>query len=173
MKRLMFLIQDLQTAERVVAGLREIDIAEEMMHIIARDRRSLELAHLHSATVMETSELETDFNWGLVAGGTLGLVLGFILYGSAIMGIEFGASGLLVLVLSGSVAGGWLGKLIGESTPNSALQKYQSALDAGQILMMVDVAAEAMPQVYTQVRRHCPAALIESVHLFHDHPLST
>lgn len=172
MKRLTFLTPDLPHAETVVSGLREMGISDEMMHVVAEDHEMLEKAHLHEATEMETSELESDLNWGLVAGGTLGLLLGFLMFGTVIMGFEFGTLSLLIMILAGTLCGGWIGKMIGESTPNADLMKYQHAMEAGQILMMVDVQLEQMPEVYKLVRRHCPKALIESSHLFHDHPLA-
>lgn len=172
MKRLTFLAPSLEQAEKVVEGLREMDISDDMMHVVAEDHDMLQKAHIHEATEMETSELESDFNWGLVAGGSLGLVLGFIMFGTVIMGFEFGSLSLLVMVLIGTLFGGWIGKMIGESTPNADLQKYQHAVEAGQILMMVDVTVERIPEVYKLVRKHCPKALIETSHLFHDHPLA-
>lgn len=172
MKRLTFLVPDLQHTETVVEGLREMGISDEMMHVVAQDHDMLQKAHIHEATEMETSELENDFDWGIVAGGVLGLTLGFISYGSQILGFEFGAFSILVMTVIGSLAGGWIGKAIGETTPNSDLSKYQHAIEAGQILMMVDVPVELLPEIHKFVRAQCPKALIESSHLFHDHPLA-
>lgn len=172
MRRLTFLTPDLAHAEAVVKELRELEIAEEVMHLIAKDHELLQKAHLHEATEMETSEVEKDFNWGIVAGGVLGLVLGLTIYGSVLFTFEVGALTLLAIIIIGATAGGLLGKMIGESTPNSGLEKYQHAIEAGQILVIVDVAVEMLPDVYKRVRRHCPKALIESRHVFHDHPLA-
>jgi len=172
MRRLTFLAPDLARTKIVVEELRKMDVPEEMMHVVGADHDSLEKAHIHEATEMETSELETDFDWGIVAGGVLGLIIGFISYESIIFGFEFGAFSLLAVTIVGAFVGGWVGKLIGESTPNSELDKYQHAIDAGQMLMMVDVPVERLPEIYKMVRKHCPKALIESSHLFHDHPLA-
>lgn len=172
MRRLTFLTPDLVHAEAVVKELRELHIAEEVMHLIAKDHELLKKAHLHEATEMETSEVENDFNWGIVAGGVLGLVLGLTIYGSVFLSIEVGAISLLAIIILGAAAGGLLGKMIGESTPNSNLEKYQHAIDAGKILIIVDVAVELLPDVYKRVRHHCPKALVESSHVFHDHPLA-
>ncbi|WP_299199072.1 hypothetical protein [uncultured Amphritea sp.] len=172
MKRLIFLAPDLAHAKTVVDELRQLGIDDAVMHLIARDHKLLQKAHLHEATDMETSELESDFNWGIVAGGVIGLILGVSLKGSLFFGFEFGMLSLLVITIIGATCGGLLGKVIGESTPNSDLEKYQHAINAGQILMMVDVAVELLPEVYKRVRKHCPKALIENHHVFHDHPLA-
>lgn len=172
MRRLTFLAPDLAHAETVVEELRELHIAEEVMHLVAKDHEMLQSAHLHEATEMETSEVENDFNWGIVAGGMMGLVLGLTTYGSVFFSVEVGMISLLVIIIIGAASGGWVGKVIGESTPNSGLEKYQHAIEAGQILVIVDVAAELLPDVYKRVRRHCPKAMVESKHVFHDHPLA-
>ena len=172
MKRLTFLAPDLDHARTVTEGLREQGISDEMMHVVAEDHEMLQQAHIHEATEMETSELESDFDWGIVAGGVLGLVLGFITLGVQVFGFEFGILSLLVMTIIGAFCGGWIGKTIGESTPSSDLAKYQHALAAGQILMMVDVPVEKVPAVYKLVRSVCPKALVESSHVFHDHPLA-
>lgn len=172
MKRLVFLAPDLEHAERVVESLHELTINDAAIHLLGRDHNALQQAHLHEATEMETSELESDFNWGIVAGGVLGLILGMVSYGAVIFDVEFGPIAILLLTVIGSLFGGLIGKNIGESTPNADLDKYQHALDAGQILLIVDVAVELLPEVYKQVRSHCPKALIESRHVFHDHPLA-
>ena len=172
MRRLTFLTPDLPHAEAVVADLRKMNINDEVMHLVAKDHDVLQKAHLHEATDMETSEVENDFNWGIVAGGVMGLVLGLTAYGSIFFDIEFGVISLLVIIIMGAAFGGWIGKAIGESTVNSGLEKYQHAIEAGQILVIVDVPVEKLPEVYKQVRRHCPKALIESSHVFHDHPLA-
>ena len=172
MKRLTFLTPNMEQAQGVVNELRTMGVSEEMMHVVAKDHDMLQKAHIHEATEMETSELETDFDWGMVAGGVLGLVIGFTAYKSMLFGFEFGAGSLLVLSLVGIVLGGWLGKIIGENTPSGELEKYQPAIEEGQILMMVDVPLEQLPELYKMVRKHCPKALIETTHLFHDHPLA-
>lgn len=172
MKRLTFLAPDLDHAKTVTEELRDIGISDDMMHVVAQDHEMLQQAHIHEATEMETSELESDFDWGIVAGGVFGLVLGFITLGVEIFGFEFGLLSLLVMTIVGAFCGGWIGKTVGESTPSSDLAKYQHAIEAGQILMMVDVAVERVPEVYKLVRKQCPKALIESNHVFHDHPLA-
>ena len=172
MKRLTFLAPDLERAQAVVEELRKMDVPEDMMHVVAADHEMLVKAHIHEATDMETSELETDFDWGIVAGGVLGLIIGFISYQSIVFGFEFGALSILAFTIIGAFLGGWVGKAIGESTPSGELEKYQHAIEAGQILMMIDVAVEQVPAIYKMVRKHCPKALVESTHLFHDHPLA-
>ncbi|WP_296061704.1 hypothetical protein [uncultured Amphritea sp.] len=172
MRRLTFLMPDLAHAERVVEELRQLGIDDSVMHLIAEDHAMLQKAHLHEATEMETSEVENDFNWGIVAGGVLGLVAGIVAYGSKISSFEFGAMSLLVITIICAFWGGVIGKAIGESTPNSHIEKYRHAIEAGQILMIVDVAVGLLPEVHKRVRTHCPKALIESSHVFHDHPLA-
>ena len=172
MKRLVFLAPTLEQAQNVVEDLRKMDIPDEKMHVVAKDHQMLQDANIHEATDMETSEVESDMDWGMVSGGTIGVIAGLAVLGTAPFGLVLGGGTLLTLSLLGIGFGGWLGKMIGEGTPNSLIEKYEHALDDGQIVMMVDVPAERLPEFHHMIRGHCPKALIESVHIFHDDPLA-
>lgn len=172
MKRLVFLAPTLEQAQMVVTDLREMGIEDEKMHVVAKDHKMLQDANMHEATELETSELENDMDWGMVSGGTVGMLAGLAVLGSAPFGLVLGGGTLLTMSLLGIGFGGWLGKMIGEGTPNAMIEKYEHALDDGEIVMMVDVPAERLPEFHQMIKSHCPKALIESVHIFHDDPLA-
>jgi len=162
MKRLIFLAPSLAQAETVVEGMRVLGVEDDGIHVVAKDGRKLEQSHLHPATNVETSELENDLDWGMVAGGTLGMFAGLSVLGAGPFGIILGGGTLLASSLLGIGLGGWLGYMIGEQTTRAEVEKYEHAIEQGQLLMIADVPTESLPPVFRLIRETCPQALIES-----------
>ncbi|WP_299177752.1 hypothetical protein [uncultured Neptuniibacter sp.] len=170
MRRLVFLAPQAQQVQSVVADFIAMGIEKESIHTIADDASRLEKLHFRPATVVETTELENDMDWGMVAGGGFGLAAGLMVttalgpVGTVVTGGAVIASSLL-----GIGIGGWLGKMVGEETPLHLLEKYKHALEQGCFLVMVDIPAERMSEVHKVIRQHCPKALVEIIYLHWDH----
>ncbi|HKK15286.1 MAG TPA: DUF1269 domain-containing protein, partial [Gammaproteobacteria bacterium] len=57
------------------------------------------------------------------------------------------------------VLGVWIsGFLIGSSTPNVELEKFQSSMDEGHILLILDLPKERVEEVQNIVHQHHPEA---------------
>lgn len=172
MTRLTFLAADLLQTQQVVDIFSRIGISDNMMHVVGNQHDALEKAHIHEATELETTKLEADLDWGLVIGGGAGLVLGFTLYQTTIYGIQFGLSTLVLLILAGVIIGGVAGKSFGEYSMSEQVEHYQQAINAGQLLVMVDMPVERVPECFKVIKHCCPKAHVDSRHVFHDHPLA-
>ena len=57
--------------------------------------------------------------------------------------------------LFGLITGGFL---IGSSTPNSRLKRFQSSMEEGHILLMLDVAKERVDEITEIILKHHPEA---------------
>lgn len=170
MKRLVFLSPTSQQVKGVIRSFTAGGVPEDAIHLIAQDPAIIEQMHFRPASEVETTELENDMDWGMVAGGGVGLAAG--LMASAALGpLSVIAAGGTVVVGSflGAGLGGWLGKLVGEATPLHLLEKYKHALEQGCFLVMVDIPEERMSDIHKVIRHHCPKALVEIVHLHWDY----
>ena len=54
--------------------------------------------------------------------------------------------------------GAWLGSLAGTGAPNSRLKRYDRDLEAGKVLLMVDVPFARVDEIRTLVHRQHPEA---------------
>lgn len=170
MRKLVFLAPQEQQVTRVITAFAGLGIDESDIHVVSEDPERVTALKLHPATVLETTELENDMDWGMVAGGRAGLATGLVVTNVlGPTGIILGGGTLVVSSILGIGLGGWLGKLIGEDTPLFLLQKYKDALQQGAFLVMVDIPAERMSEIHKVIRHHCPKALIEIIHLHWDH----
>lgn len=167
MKQLIFLAPSLEKAAMVAEGLTALGCEAGDLHVVAEDSEQIEKAHLLKATDVNTTELEHDLDWGMVAGGTLGLFAGLSVVGGGPAGFIAGGGVVWLSSLAGIGLGGWLGILIGEQTPRSELDKYRSAIVQGKVLIIVEVTEEKLPPVFSLIRESCPQALVEiSQHSF-------
>jgi hypothetical protein len=56
-----------------------------------------------------------------------------------------------------------MSSMVGVGLPNSRIEQYQQAIEAGQLLLMVDVHRERVEEVEALVMRHHPEAELEGV----------
>ena len=66
------------------------------------------------------------------------------------MGIGF-HGGLLLTALIGALLGAWAASMIGIMVPNTVLKRFDKALAAGEILMMVDIPKERVSEIEAYV----------------------
>jgi hypothetical protein len=66
---------------------------------------------------------------------------------------------VLISSIIGALFGAWSASLIGASTPNSRLRDFDADIEAGNILMMVDVPASRVDDVRSQVQHRHPEAM--------------
>jgi hypothetical protein len=63
----------------------------------------------------------------------------------------------------GALVGAWASSMIGVSTPSNRLKRFQSALDQGQILLMVDVPKGRIEEIEARLQQLHPEARLEGV----------
>ena len=153
-RRLDFVIPDVNTARKIEDELLLARIEERHMHFLARD--GVNLRDLPRATSAQTMDLEHGIELGLVVGAATGAVLGLVIYVFTDASLVLGMGTVFVGAILGSVAGAWTSGMIGSSIPNSRLKKFQGTLEAGNILLMVDVEPERVEEVEALIRRNHP-----------------
>jgi hypothetical protein len=153
-RRLYFLLPDLNTARKVVDELLLARIEERHIHVLAKE--DTELQDLPKATLFQKSDFVHAVERGLALGGGTGAVAG--LAAIVIPGMVLGGGAILGIALAGAGMGAWLAGMIGMDVPNSRLEEFESAINAGSILMMVDVRKEQVDEVSKSVKEHHPEA---------------
>lgn len=153
-RRLYLVLPDLASAIRIANDLLLARVQDRHMHFLGRDGMSL--GQLHSATLAQTS----DLRYSLQLGGSIGLVAGLLL-GTYLMiappkGLDLGIGTLLACTLGGGMFGSWAATLIGISAPNRQLKPFMREIEAGKILLMVDVPAARVEEVHQLVQRQHP-----------------
>lgn len=159
MRRLYFLVPDIEHTRTIVDELLLARVDEKHIHIIAKEGTPLE--DLPEAKLSQKSDLIPALERGLALGGLSGIVAGIVAVTIPPAGLVLGGGAILATALTGAGIGAWMSTMIGVDVPNSQLTAFEEAIKNGQILMMVDVAKDRVDQIDELVKKHHPEAEIE------------
>jgi hypothetical protein len=157
MRRLYFLLPNVEVAHKVVDELLLARIEERHIHVIAPE--GVALGDLPEATLLQKSDFIPAVERGIALGGAAGVLAG--LAAIAMPGIVVAGGALLAMSLLGAGMGAWLGGMIGMDVDNTRVKEFQSAIEKGEILMMIDVPKDRVSEIETLVRKHHPEADFE------------
>ena len=159
MRRIYFLIPDLETASKVTDELLLARIDERHIHVIARE--GTELGDLPKASLLQTSDVIPAVERGLAVGGVTGILAGVAAVSFPPAGLVLGGGAILATAIAGSGIGAWLSSMIGVDVVNSQIKQFEGAVEKGEILFLVDVPKERVHQIETMVKMHHPDADVE------------
>jgi hypothetical protein len=73
-------------------------------------------------------------------------------------GYNFDVGTLIICTVVGLMLGAWASTLIGVSTPSVALKPFEEELEAGKILLMVDVPHSRVDEIQALLEKRHPEA---------------
>ena len=161
MRRLYFLIPDVDSAKTIVDELLLARVEERHMHIAAADHHALTEANLPEANLLQESDFIPAVERGLAIGGATGILAGIAAVALPGVGLVLGGGAILGIGLAGAGVGAWLSSMIGISVPSSRLTDFEEAIKAGSLLMMVDVPKTRVEEITALIKQHHPEAEIE------------
>ncbi len=149
-RRLYFVLPDLGSAIQTANDLLLARIEDRHMHFLGR--RGMSLGELHEANFMQKSDFRHSLFLGTVLGAVGGLAVGVVLKMTGVGDIGW----LIIATLIGALFGGWSSTLIGISAPNQKLKPFEADIEAGRILLMVDVPPGRIDEVKALVAQRHP-----------------
>lgn len=157
LRRLYFLLPDVESARRTADDLLLAKVEDRHMKFLAR--RGMDLAGLHEAGYLDKSDVVHGAGVGLVLGAIMGAVVGGLVVAYPPEGTQPELVAVLIGMLIGAVLGAWMSSMVGASVPNSRLRQFAADIDAGRILLMVDVPRDRVDPVTEAVRSRHPEAV--------------
>lgn len=157
MRRLYFLLPNVEVAHKVVDELLLARVEERHIHVIAPE--GVVLGDLPEASLLQKSDFIPAVERGVALGGATGVLAG--LAAVAMPGVVIAGGALLAMGLLGAGMGAWLGGMIGLDVDNTRVKEFQSAIEKGELLMMVDVPKQRVSEIEGLVRKHHPDADFE------------
>ncbi|MDK3023586.1 DUF1269 domain-containing protein [Cupriavidus taiwanensis] len=160
-KRIFWLLPDLSSARRTMDDLLLARVENRHIHFVARD--GADMTGLHEANLFQTSDIVHAAEMGLMVGGGVGVVAGVVVAMFPIVSDtpQWGLVGVLAVL--GAVFGAWAASMIGSSAPNSRLRAFEKDIEAGKILLMVDVPRTRVEEIETLLRNAHPEASFAGV----------
>jgi hypothetical protein len=152
-RRLYFLLPDVESGRRTANDLLLARIDDRHMRFLAR--RGTDLGELHEAGYLVKTDLLHGAGVGMALGALGGAALGVMMLFYPIEGTQPHPLAFFVSVLVGAALGAWVASMVGAAVPNSKLQRFQRDIEAGRVLMMVDVPYDAVDSIrQTVITRH-------------------
>ncbi len=159
MRRIYFLMPDIATTHGLVNELLLSHIEEHHIHVIARQGTPME--ELPEASLFQKSDFIPAIEKGLTLGAITGLVCGLVSLAFPPAGLVVGGGAVIAIGAAGAGVGGLMSSMVGSGLPNSRLEKFESAINEGEVLVMVDVKRSSVDEIEELVRKHHPEADIE------------
>lgn len=156
MRRLYFMLPNVETTSQVVDQLLLKRIDDHHIHVVAK--QGTPLGDLPEANLLQKSDFIPAVERGLAVGGITGIFAGIAAVTFPPAGLVLGGGAILGTSLAGAGIGAWVAGMIGVDVPNSQIQRFEKAIEAGEILMMVDVPKEQVGEIETLVHQHYPNA---------------
>lgn len=153
-RRLYFILPDVQISRQVVDELLLARVEERHLHALAKE--DIDLEDLPQADLFQRSDIIHGAGLGLIVGGATGAVAGIATMFFQPAGWAESGGLVLAIALVGAMVGMWASGMIGTSVPNSRLKRFQKDLDAGRILLMVDIPEDRMEEIRELVKKHHP-----------------
>ncbi|MCW8962825.1 MAG: DUF1269 domain-containing protein [Gammaproteobacteria bacterium] len=161
MRRLYFLVPTVESASQIVDELLLARVDERHLHIAAKDHHPLHDANLPEANLLQESDFIPAVEKGLAVGGGTGILAGLVAMTFPPAGLILGGGAILGMGVVGAGFGAWVSGMIGISIENSQLKAFEKAIEAGELLLMIDVPKNRVDEITDLVKKHHPEAEVE------------
>lgn len=155
-RRLYVVLPDVASARQTANDLLLARIEDRHMHFLGR--RDMSLGELHEASFLQKTDVRHAFFLGAGIGVVGGATLGVVLKMTSMGGYNFDVGTLMLCTIGGMLLGAWASTLIGVSTPSVALKPFEGELEAGKILLMVDVPHSRVEEIQSLLESRHPEA---------------
>ena len=150
-RRLYFVLPDLDSAIRIANDLLLERIEDRHMHFLAK--RGMSLGKLHEANYLQKSDFRHSMQIGFMLGGCAGFLIGVYIYMTPPEGGNLQLVTILIATAMGALFGAWAASMIGISTPNSALKRFDAEIKEGRVLLMLDIPKGRVREFQGMVHR--------------------
>ena len=156
-RRLYFILPDVESARRTADDLLLARVEDRRMRFLAR--RGTELDPLHEAGYLDKTDMVHGAAVGLALGAIIGALVGVMVVAYPPEGTNPQLVSVLVGMLIGAPLCAWMASMAGAAVPNSRLRQFQADIEAGRVLMMVDVPFGRVEEITELVVSRHPEAL--------------
>lgn len=159
MRRIYFLVPDIEVTKKIVDDLLLARIEEKHIHVIAK--RDTPLEDLPEANLLQKSDFIPAVEQGVALGGATGMLAGLVAVVLPPASTVVAGGVLLAATLGGAGVGAWLSGMVGMNVGNRRLKEFEDAIEAGELLVLADVPRERVEEIEERVKQHIPEVELE------------
>jgi Peptidase family M48 len=156
-RRLYFVLPDVESAKRTADDLLLARLDDRHMRFLAK--RGTALDPLHEAGYLDKTDMVHAAAVGLGLGAVIGALTGAVVVAYPPEGTNPQMVVVLIGMLVGAPLGAWMASMAGAAVPNSRLRQFDADLEAGRVLMMVDVPFRRVEELTELVTSRHPEAV--------------
>ena len=160
MRRIYFLVPDINSTKRVVNELLLARIEERHIHVIAKSGTPLE--ELPEANLLQKSDFVPAVQQGLALGVTTGLLAGLVAVALPPASTVIAGGILLGTTVVSAGIGAWLSGMIGVNVGNRRIKEFEDAIEAGHFLILADVPADRVDEIEKRIKQHISEVEVET-----------
>jgi uncharacterized membrane protein YeaQ/YmgE (transglycosylase-associated protein family) len=149
-------LPDLASARQLANDLLLARIEDRHMHFLAK--RGTDLGELHEASYLHKTDTVHGAFTGFVIGGIVGVLAGALLVNFPPGGLSLDLVAVLIAAVVGAGLGTWIASMVGLQVPNSKLTAFDTEIQQGKILLMLDVPSTRYEEVRQVIARTHPEA---------------
>mgnify|MGYP001814249242 len=116
------------------------------------------MGDLPEANLLQKSDFIPAMERGLAVGGITGVLAGIAAVTFPPAGLVLGGGAILGTSLAGAGIGAWISGMIGMDVPNSQIEKFEAAIEKGEVLMMIDIPKTRVEEIEALIQQHHPDA---------------
>ena len=159
MRRIYFLVPNIDVTKRIVDELLLDRIEEKHIHVIAK--RGTPLEDLPEANLLQKSDFIPAVEQAVAVGGASGILAGLVAISLPGTAPVIAGGVLLASTFAGVGIGAWLGGMVGMNVGNRRIKEFEDAIEAGHFLVLADVPMERVEEIEKKVKQHIPQVEVE------------
>jgi hypothetical protein len=159
MRRIYFLVPNIDVTKRIVDELLLARIEEKHIHVIAK--RGTPLEELPEASLLQKTDFIPAVEQGLALGGATGMLAGLVAIALPPASTVIAGGVLLGTTLAGAGVGAWASGLVGMTLGSRRIKEFEEAIEAGHFLVLVDVPADRVDEIEESIKQHLPEVEVE------------
>lgn len=148
-KRHVFSTNGAEAAQVAVQVARDAGVSNDDLSLVARHDIELEAIPNHRQEPKE--DVESGGMKGVLTGGGSGLLAGIVAVSIAPIGLTL--AGVAAMTIAGAAVGGWAGMLTGAAEPDTVRRSFESEIEAGHVLVIIDGDEDLLSTVDADMRR--------------------
>jgi hypothetical protein len=159
MIRLFYLVSSIDSAKEISDDLHEHGVTDWRFHIVSKDEAGLYTHQLHTASILDRTDLPRYVERGAIAGFVLALA--FLVPLALMEVLNMPAAAWIALFIFMVAAGAWVGGFGGIQSENYRIEPFHGDIEAGKYLVMVDSPKNHTPKVKELMTKNHPEATLQ------------
>lgn len=169
MKRLFYLVDQMDSVASISEDLHNEGITDWRFHVLSKDEAGLFTRKLHSASILDRTDLARYTERGAIAGALFAVT--FIVTAKLTGTIALPAIAWIALFVFMTAVGAWLAGFGGIGVENYRIRRFHDAIEDGKHLVMVDVRSKDEQRMKELMASNHPEAVLQKEDSAYNNPL--